>query len=74
LHAILKVSHACSRLDSDEKGIVDTDTLGGELSVLTINESGLYSLTLASKKPEAKPFKKWVTSEVLSSIQKTGSY
>lgn len=39
-----------------------------------INESGLYSLILKSRKPEAKRFKKWVTSEVLPSIRKTGSY
>ena len=39
-----------------------------------INESGLYSLILTSRKPEAKKFKKWVTSEVLPSIRKTGCY
>ncbi|MCD8492045.1 MAG: hypothetical protein LRY51_09150 [Geovibrio sp.] len=39
-----------------------------------INESGLYSLILRSSKPEAKIFKKWVTSEVLPSIRKTGQY
>ena len=42
--------------------------------MLVINESGMYSLTLTSRKDEAKRFKKWVTSEVLPSIRKTGSY
>ena len=42
--------------------------------VTAINESGLYSLVLRSKLPNAKKFKKWVTSEVLPSIRKTGSY
>jgi prophage antirepressor-like protein len=41
---------------------------------VVINESGLYNLILSSRKPEAKRFKKWVTSEVLPSIRKTGSY
>ena len=68
------VSQAISRLDDDEKGIYKIDTLGGEQNILHINESGLYSLVLTSNKPEAKAFKKWVTSEVLPSIRKTGSY
>jgi len=63
-------SQALSRLDDDEKGICLTDTLGGEQYMTTINESGLYSLVLSSRKPEAKAFKKWVTSEVLPSIRK----
>ncbi len=49
-------------------------TLGGPQKLAIINESGLYSLILMSRKPEAKRFKKWVTSEVLPSIRKTGSY
>lgn len=70
---------AVSRLDDDEKadvGIADTSSNGVTQSreVTIINESGLYSLTLTSRKPEAKKFKKWVTSEVLPSIRKTGSY
>ena len=68
------VSQAISRLDDDEKGIYKIDTLGGEQNLLHINESGLYSLVLTSSKPDAKAFKKWVTSEVLPSIRKTGSY
>lgn len=62
------------RLDADEKGVGSIDTPGGRQQMLTVNESGLYSLILSSKKPEAKPFKRWITHEVLPSISKTGSY
>ncbi|MCT4609014.1 MAG: BRO family protein, partial [Pelagimonas sp.] len=66
---------AVKRLDDDEKDDVGlTDAIGREQSTTIINESGLYSLILSSRKPEAKPFKKWVTSEVLPTIRKTGSY
>ena len=61
-------------LDDDEKGTQIVRTLGGEQSVSVINESGLYSAILRSRKPEAKIFKKWVTSEVLPSIRKNGGY
>jgi len=67
-------SQAASTLDADEKGIITSDTPGGAQRMVIINESGLYSLILRSRKPEAKKFKKWVTSEVLPSIRKTGSY
>jgi prophage antirepressor-like protein len=67
-------SDAASRLDDDEKGVATIDTLGGKQAVRIINESGLYSLILTSRKPEAKRFKKWVTSEVLPTIRKTGGY
>lgn len=62
------------RLDEDEKGVSKIDTLGGVQNVTIINESGLYNVILRSDKPEAKPFRKWVTSEVLPSIRKTGGY
>lgn len=65
---------ALERLDDDEKGVSSIHTLGGEQQMSIINESGLYSLVLGSRKPEAKPFKKWVTAEVLPSIRKTGAY
>lgn len=65
---------AISRLDDDEKGVGITDTLGGRQEVTIINESGLYSLTFSSRKDEAKRFRKWVTSEVLPAIRKTGGY
>ena len=50
------------------------DTPGGNQEVVIINESGLYSLILSSKLPNAKRFKRWVTSEVLPAIRKTGAY
>ncbi len=62
------------RLDEDEKGVSQIDTPGGLQNVSVINESGLYNVILRSDKPEAKPFRKWVTSEVLPSIRKTGGY
>jgi anti-repressor protein len=68
------VSMAISRLDECEKGASIVCTLGGKQKMAVINESGLYSLIMTSRKPEAKAFKKWVTSEVLPSIRKTGSY
>ena len=66
--------NASARLDDEEKGVHTMDTLGGEQSLVIINESGLYSLILTSRKAEAKQFKKWVTSEVLPAIRRTGSY
>ena len=62
------------RLDEDEKGLRLTQTPSGEQQMVVINESGLYSLILGSRKPEAKKFKKWVTSEVLPAIRRTGRY
>ncbi|HGJ5883029.1 Bro-N domain-containing protein [Arsenophonus sp.] len=61
-------------LDDDEKDRHIVPTLGGHQEMLIINESGLYSSILRSRKPEAKLFKKWVTNEVLPSIRKTGKY
>jgi prophage antirepressor-like protein len=65
---------ALDRLDDDEKGVSSIDTLGGAQEMSVINESGLYSLILGSRKPEAKRFKRWVTHEVLPTIRKTGTY
>lgn len=67
-------SDAARRLDDDEKGVDIIDTPGGPQEMVVINESGLYSLVLTSRKPAAKRFKKWVTAEVLPSIRRTGSY
>jgi len=63
-----------SRLEDDEKGVTLVDTLGGKQHVTIINESGLYTVILRSDKPQAKPFRKWVTSVVLPSIRKHGAY
>lgn len=65
---------ALTRLDDDEKGVALTDTLGGVQELSTVNESGLYSLILGSRKKSAKRFKRWITHEVLPSIRNTGSY
>lgn len=65
---------AVARLDDDEKGVGSTDTLGGKQGMQIINEPGLYTLVLGSRKPEAKAFKRWVTHEVLPSIRKHGAY
>lgn len=69
------VSRAVSRLDADEKTeITSSNVLHSELKTLIINESGLYSLILGSRKKSAKDFKRWVTHEVLPQIRKTGKY
>lgn len=68
-------SQAISYLDDDEKNtLIINEGNRGNPEKAIINESGLYSLVLRSRKPEAKRFKKWVTSEVLPAIRKTGSY
>ena len=61
-------------VDDEDKGVTKCDTLGGAQDLTVINESGLYSLILSSKLPTAKKFKRWVTSEVLPAIRKTGGY
>ncbi|MEC4817371.1 MAG: Bro-N domain-containing protein [Scytonema sp. PMC 1069.18] len=61
-------------LDDDEKGVHTIHTLGGNQEVAIISESGLYHAIIKSRKPQAKPFRKWVTSEVLPAIRTTGSY
>lgn len=65
---------AVKRLDDDEKGVALTDTLGGKQNLNIVNEYGLYNLVLASRKPEAKAFKRWITHEVIPAIRKNGSY
>ena len=62
------------RLDEDEKGVYSIHTPGGAQDVTIVNEPGLYSLVLRSRKPEAKAFKRWITHEVIPSIRKTGGY
>lgn len=62
------------KVDEEDKGVAKCDTLGGTQDLTVINESGLYSLILSSKLPNAKKFKRWVTSEVLPSIRKHGVY
>ena len=61
-------------VDDEDKGVSKLDTPGGIQQLTIINESGLYSLILSSKLPDAKKFKRWVTSEVLPAIRKTGRF
>ncbi|TXI34753.1 MAG: BRO domain protein [Aquipseudomonas alcaligenes] len=61
-------------LDADEKGRQVVPTLGGSQKLLVINEPGLYSAILRSRKEEAKRFKRWVTHEVLPALRKHGAY
>lgn len=75
--AILGLSNPRSSLallEPDEKSLHTVDTPGGEQFLAVVNEGGLYSLILRSRKPEAKTFKRWVTHDVLPAIRKTGQY
>lgn len=75
---ILDITHikdTASRLDIDEVGQTEViDRLGRKQTVHIINESGLYHVILRSDKPQAKPFRRWVTKEVLPEIRRKGSY
>lgn len=67
-------THAIRGLDDDEKGLQKVETPGGVQDMTVISEPGLYTMLMRSNKPEAKPFRRWVTHDVLPSIRKTGSY
>ena len=76
---IKNVSDALKRLDDDERMTIDlTDShsgqRGGAQSMIFVNEPGLYSLVLSSRKPGAKRFKRWITHDVIPALRKTGSY
>lgn len=68
---IQNATQAVARLDDEDRAMLNIAPQG---ETNAVNESGLYSLILGSRKPEAKPFKRWVTSEVLPEIRKTGGY
>ncbi len=68
---IVNPTQAVQQLDDDERAMKN---IGRQGETNIINESGLYTLILRSNKPAAKPFRKWVTAEVLPSIRKTGAY
>lgn len=73
----LDISHyrdAVYRLDDDERGSLLVDTPGGRQEMSAVNEPGMYSLVLKSRKPEAKKFKRWITHDVIPEIRKTGQY
>lgn len=65
------VSQAVSRLDDDEATLISNEG-GGNINI--VSESGMYSLVLGSRKPEARRFKKWITSELLPTLRRTGRY
>ncbi len=65
---------ATARLDEDELTRIKIVSGGQSREVIAVNEPGLYSLVLGSRKPEAKAFKRWITHEVIPSIRRTGSY
>ena len=68
------VTKALYSLDDDEKLTLPLVRSGQKRTVNIINESGLYALTIKSKKEKAKKFRKWITKEVIPSIRKNGSY
>ena len=71
---IADVRQAVERLDDSERGGCTVPTPGGPQEVRAVNESGMYALIFTSRKPEAQRFRRWVTSEVLPSIRRTGRY
>lgn len=66
--------NVAARLDADEKGVCNVDTLGGSQKMTIINESGLWATVMTSRKPAARRFRKWVTAEVIPAIRQTGHY
>ena len=62
------------RINDEDKGVANCDTLGGTQNIVIINESGLYALVFGSKLESAQNFKRWVTKEVLPTIRKTGGF
>lgn len=72
---ISNVGNAAARLDDDEKDVIPlTDSIGRSQDATIISESGMYRLVVRSRKESARRFTKWVTSDVLPSIRRTGSY
>lgn len=65
---------ATTRLDDNERGVMSTDSSGGVQSVAAVNESGLYSLVIGSRKPETQRFRHWVTHKALTAIRRAGRY
>lgn len=72
---ITHITDTAKRLEEDEVGQTEViDSMGRSQKTYIVNESGLYAVILRSDKPEAQKFRKWITSEVLPSIRKTGAY
>ncbi|SIL99899.1 gp54 protein [Mycobacteroides abscessus subsp. abscessus] len=66
--------NAAARLADDQKGVALVDTPGGTQQMTVVNESGLYEVIIRSDKPGAARFRRWITTEVLPAIRKTGTY
>lgn len=66
--------NVAARLTDDQKGVRQIDTLGGQQNMTVVNESGMYEVVIRSDKAEAVTFRRWITSDVLPSIRKTGTY
>lgn len=71
---IRKYRDAIAQLDDDERVSVIVDTLGGPQTMTAVTESGLYALIMMSRKPAARRFRKWVTSELLPALRRMGRY
>lgn len=71
---IINSRDALSRLDEDEKGVGTTDTPGGPQQVSVLTEPGVYALAMTSRKPQAKPFVRWLSHDVVPSIRRRGGY
>jgi len=71
---LANTSRATDKLEESEKGITRMNTLGGEQSMVIVNESGMYAMVLRSDKAEARTFRVWVTGTVLPEIRKHGTY
>lgn len=72
---LLNITESLKRIDRDDLSNTEViDSIGRKQQVYIVSEPGLYALVFESRKPEAKQFKKWVTSEVLPQIRKTGTY
>ena len=71
---VLEIKNTSQALDSLEQDERSMFNIGRQGKANTVNESGLYALILKSRKPQAKKFRKWITSEVIPSIRKTGGY
>jgi prophage antirepressor-like protein len=70
---ISKHRDAVSRLEDDEKSLFKVDTLGGKQETVIVSESGMYSLVMFSRKPEAKPFRQWLTKQI-TEIRKSSDF
>lgn len=71
---VIKYRDAVAQLDADERMSVVVDTPGGPQLMSAVNEAGVYTLMMISRSPQVKPFRRWVTHDVLPAIRKTGSY